>query len=358
LLLVDLPPGSSTANSAAEISQAANRAALLTRQLLAYARKQFLQPETLDLNRVVANMQGVFSLLLGKGVDTQFVPGPGSKTVLADSGQIEQVIVNLAINAREAMPNGGKLILETANVAFEDGSTERYPELKPGDYVMLSITDNGVGMSEEVKARAFEPFFTTKQIGDGTGLGLSTCYGIIKQSGGHIALFSEAGRGTTFKIYLPQSQQRAAASPGRKQASSEVPHGKETVLLVEDDPALRDMAVKMLERQGYTVWAAANGMDALGLIQQYNMDRIDLLLTDVVMPNMNGKELADKIQDLFPSIKILYTSAYTESAIVNKGVLNKGIILLQKPFTPSGLARKVRDVLDQPVPEKSASVCS
>jgi two-component system cell cycle sensor histidine kinase/response regulator CckA len=202
-------------------------------------------------------------------------------------------------------------------------------------------------MSEEVKARVFEPFFTTKGVGEGTGLGLSTCYGIVKQSGGHISVYSEVGRGATFKVYLPQVQQQTKiAMPSLD--SKELPRGTETILLVEDDPALREMAGTLLRRLGYTVWAAAHGIEALSLKQQRNIGHIDLLFTDVVMPHMSGKELADRVQSLYPHTKILFTSAYTESAIVHQGVLNKGVALLQKPFTPSALARKVREILDQP----------
>ena len=208
LLLGDLPAGSPQSKSATEIIRAAVRAAALTRQLLAYGRKQILQPESLDLNQVMASMQGIFGQLMGADVDTQLRPGPGLKMVHADAGQIEQVIMNMAMNARDAMPNGGKLTLETSNVSFEQESVGRYPELCAGDYVMLAITDTGAGMSEEVKARAFEPFFSTKEVGQGSGLGLSTCYGIVKQSGGHISVYSEQGRGATFKIYLPKHNTR------------------------------------------------------------------------------------------------------------------------------------------------------
>jgi signal transduction histidine kinase len=240
LLLGDLPAGSPMAKSATEISKAAGRAATLTRQLLAYGRKQLLQPETLDLNQVMASMEGMFHHLMGGDVDTQIVPALDLQTVKADAGQIEQVIMNMAINARDAMPNGGKLTLETANVSFDQESVGRYPELKPGDYVMLAITDTGTGMSEEVKARVFEPFFSTKDVGQGTGLGLSTCYGIIKQSGGHISVYSELARGTTFKIYLPQVEQQTKI-PIERLASPDLPRGTETILLVEDDLALREM---------------------------------------------------------------------------------------------------------------------
>jgi PAS domain S-box-containing protein len=347
LLLNDLLPGNPLCINATEISKAANRAATLTRQLLAYGRKQILQPEILDLNSVVASMEGTLRHLLGGGTDMHFAAFAGLKSVKVDAGQIEQVIMNMVLNVRDAMPNGGKLTLETANVSFDEESVGRYPELKPGDYVMLAITDTGAGMSEEVKARVFEPFFTTKGIGQGTGLGLSTCYGIIKQSGGHISVYSEAGRGATFKIYLPQVEQQTKI-PLQRLDSSALPPGTETILLVEDDAALREMAATLLKRLGYTVLSAANGIEALSLKQQRDVGHIDLLFTDVVMPHMSGKELADRVRALYPHTRILFTSAYTENAIVHQGVLDKGVALLQKPFTPSALAHKLREVLDQP----------
>jgi two-component system, cell cycle sensor histidine kinase and response regulator CckA len=275
------------------------------------------------------------------------IPAVDLHAVKVDAGQIEQVIMNLVINARDAMPNGGKLILETANVSFDVDSVGRYPELKAGDYVMLAITDTGTGMSEAVKARVFEPFFSTKGVGQGTGLGLSTCHGIVKQSGGHISVYSESGRGTTFKIYLPHVEQQAKISAKRLD-SPDLPSGTETILLVEDDPALREMAATLLRRLGYTVFTAANGVEALSLKHERNTGHVDLLFTDVVMPHMSGKELADRVRVLYPHTKILFTSAYTENAIVHQGVLDKGVALLQKPFTPSALAHKVREVLNQP----------
>jgi CheY-like chemotaxis protein len=257
--------------------------------------------------------------------------------------------MNLAMNARDAMPGGGKLTLETANVTFEPDDVGRYPELKPGGYVMLAISDTGRGMSEGIKSHAFEPFFTTKDVGQGTGLGLSTCYGIIKQSGGHISVYSEPGRGTTFKIYLPQVEPPAPAPVAPLDAPG-LPRGTETILLVEDDQALREMAATLLRRLGYTVFTAANGVEALSVKQQGNCGHVDLLFTDVVMPHMSGKELADRVRMLFPHTKILFTSAYTENAVVNQGVLNKDMALLQKPFTPSALARRLREVLDKENP--------
>jgi PAS domain S-box-containing protein len=348
LMLGDLPAESPLARNASEISEAASRAATLTRQLLAYGRKQFLQPQTLDLNSVIASMEGMFHHLMGSEVDLQVVPAPGLRAVKADAGQIEQVIMNMAINARDAMPNGGKLTLESANVSFDEESVARYPELKAGDYAMLAITDTGVGMRADVKARVFEPFFSTKEVGQGTGLGLSTCYGIIKQSGGHISVYSEPARGATFKIYLPQVGQQTNAEIGRRDPP-DLPRGTETILLVEDDPGLRDMAATLLRRLGYTVLAAADGIEALSLRQQLDLGGIDLLLTDVVMPRMGGKELSERVRELHPHTRILFTSAYTENAVIHQGLLNKGVTLLQKPFTPSALAHTLREALDQPV---------
>jgi signal transduction histidine kinase/FixJ family two-component response regulator len=346
LLLNDLPAGSPLFKNATEINRAADRAAALTRQLLAYGRKQMLQPESLDLNQVVAGMEGMFRHLMGGDVVTHVVAAPGLRAVKADAGQVEQVIMNLAMNARDAMPNGGQLTLETANISFDKESVERYPELKAGDYMMLAVTDTGAGMSEKVKARVFEPFFTTKEVGQGSGLGLSTCYGIIKQSGGHISVYSEPGRGATFKVYLPQMAPEAKIHI-QSLAAPDMPRGTETILLVEDDPALREMAATLLGRLGYKVWSAANGIEALSLKQQQGVGHIDLLFTDVVMPHMSGTELAGRMRAVYPHTRILFTSAYTENAIIHQGVLEKGVELLQKPFTPSALARKLREVLDR-----------
>ncbi len=348
LLLADLPAGSPQTPKVAGIKQAAGRAAILTRQLLAYGRKQTLQPEMLNLNTVLASMAGTLRHLVGTNIDIRSVPAAGLQTVKADAGQISQVIMNMVINAHDAMPGGGKLTLETANVTFDQTSVERYPELKAGDYVMLAISDTGTGMSAAVQARVFEPFFSTKGVGEGTGLGLSTCYGIIKQSGGHITVYSEPAVGTTFKIYLPQVA-AAQGSPLQRAAAPGLPRGTETILLVEDDPSLREMASGLLQRLGYTVLTAANGIEALALREAHHPGEIDLLFTDVVMPQMSGKELAERLRTLSPQTHILFTSAYTENAIVHQGVLNQDVVLLQKPFTPAALAQKLRDVLDQSV---------
>jgi signal transduction histidine kinase/ActR/RegA family two-component response regulator len=345
LILGDLPSGNPLAENATEIHKAAERAATLTRQLLAYGRKQMLRLEILDLNTVLTGMETMLHHLIGRNIDLRMITSAGFANVKADAGQIEQVIINIVMNAVDAMPNGGKLTLEIVNATLDSAYASRFPELKAGEYIMLAITDTGAGMNEEVRARLFEPFFTTKGVGKGTGLGLATCHGIVKQSGGQIAAYSEPGRGTTFKIYLPQVQQPKKTLPPRINAP-ELPRGVETILLVEDDPSLREMAGSMLKRLGYSVLSAANGVEALTLAHQQSTGHIDLLFTDVVMPHMSGKELSDRVHSLFPQTKILYTSAYTENAIVHQGALNHDVEFLRKPFTPSALAQKVREILN------------
>jgi two-component system cell cycle sensor histidine kinase/response regulator CckA len=346
LLLGDLPRQSPLTKNATEIHKAAMRAVTLTRQLLAYGRKQMLQPKTIDLNLVLTGMESTLQHLMGRDVDVHIALAPGLKAVKIDLGQIEQVIVNIAMNAAAVMPNGGKLTLETANVKLDQEYVNDFPDLKAGEYVMLAITDTGTGISPEAKKHIFEPFSSIKGVGQGTGLGLATCYGILKQSGAHINVYSELSRGATFKIYLPQVE-LAAKIPAPPLIAPALPRGTETILLVEDDPALREMAATLLRRLGYTVSATADGLEALNLKHQPGAGHMDLLFTDVVLPHMGGKELADRVQSLYPRTKILFTSAYTENAIVHQGVLNKGVAILQKPFTPGELARKVRDILDQ-----------
>jgi CheY-like chemotaxis protein len=346
LLLADLPPGNPLRKNATEIRQAGERAAILTRQLLAYGRKQVLQPESLLLNSVLAGMEDTLRHLLGRGVDFRLTLAAELRAVKADGSQIEQVIMNLVMNAADAMPHGGKLTLETSNVTLDEAYVGRFPEMKAGEYVLLAVTDSGTGMSDEVKAHVFEPFFTTKGVGQGTGLGLSTCYGIIKQSGGHITVYSELGHGTTFKVYLPAAELEPK-NPLPPPNPTHLPLGRETILLVEDEVSLRELATSLLSRLGYTVLAAANGIEALGLQKQHKSKPIDLLFTDVVMPQMNGKELSERLLALSPQTKVLFASAFTENAIVHQGVLNPGVAILQKPFTPSALAHKVREVLDR-----------
>jgi two-component system, cell cycle sensor histidine kinase and response regulator CckA len=346
MLVGDLPAGGPLCGNARAITKAANRAATLTRQLLAYGRKQMMRPEILDLNAVLSGMKGMIGHLLGDYSEVRMELSSELKSVQADAGQIEQVIVNLVMNAAEAMSNGGKLTIETRNVTLDQDYVSHFPDLKMGDYAMVAVSDTGAGMSDEVKARLFEPFFTTKDVGQGTGLGLATCYGILKQSGGHINAYSEPGRGATFKVYLPQVPQPLEATE-RRLESPDMPRGIETVLLVEDDGALREMATTLLGRLGYTVLTACNGVEAMRLTQRKGRGHIDLLFTDLVMPHMSGKELADRIRALYPQTRILFTSAYTGSALVHEGVLAEGVTLLQKPFTPTALARAIRAVLDE-----------
>jgi PAS domain S-box-containing protein len=340
-----LSDNASLSRDARDIRAAAERAAGLTRQLLAYGRKQILQPEILDLNQVLLQMRATLQHLLGENVSVRITSLTQVKTVKINPGQIEQVIINLAMNAADAMPNGGSFTLETANVTLDEEYVHPIPGLKSGDYVMLAVSDTGTGMTDDVKARAFEPFFTTKPVGQGTGLGLSTCYGIIKQSNGHINLYSEHARGTTFRIYLPQFETRAEL-PRVPNRARDLPGGNETILVAEDDPDFLEMTASLLRRLGYTVHTAFNGVEALNLKSQRDIGRIDLLLTDLIMPHMSGRELADRVRAVYPGTRILFTSAYTENAAVQQGILDGGIKLLQKPFTPSSLARKVREALD------------
>ena len=328
-----------------EIAAAAERAASLTRQLLAFSRKQTLQPRVLDLNAAVTNMDKMLRRLLGEDIELVTKPTPGLGSVKADPGQLEQVILNLAVNARDAMPSGGRLIVETANATLDGQSIHQHEDVKPGDYVMLAVTDTGSGMTDEVKARLFEPFFTTKPQGKGTGLGLATCYGVVKQSGGHITVYSEVGRGTTFKVYLPRIFEQADVTPTAPSAAT-ARGGNETILLVEDDPAVRGLNARLLRAKGYTVIEANNGQEALRVVSQQKNNDIALLLTDVVMPEMGGKELAQRFHATQPDTKVLFCSGYTQEAIDRNGELEPGTAFLQKPFTPLVLANKIREVLE------------
>lgn len=357
LLASDLPAGSPLVFHATEIGKAAERAATLTRQLLAFGRRQTLRPEVLDLNAVLAGMEDAVRLVMGRSVDVRLVPAPGLKPVLADASQLEQVIINMVMNAADAMPKGGTLTLETANVTVDHEHEEGMPELKAGEHVMLAITDTGTGMSDDVRERVFEPFFSTKPVGHGTGLGLSTCYGIIHQSGGHISVSTGLGKGSTFKIYLPQHAPQAAVRADRRD-SSDVPGGTESVLLVESDSTLREMATAMLGRLGYTILAAADASDALTLIHKGDIGHIDVVFTDVDMPQMSGAELFERVRASSPYARVLFASAYAENTMVDRGVLKNGASFLHRPFTPSALARKIREALDQsrtPTPGTAAA---
>jgi PAS domain S-box-containing protein len=337
---------------AQEIARAAERASSLTRQLLAFSRKQMLAPRIVNLNDVATENIKMLTRMIGEDIDLVMVPSPNLWPVRADAGQIEQVIMNLAVNARDAMPSGGKLTIETSNVALDEDYARFHAPLRPGDYVMIAISDTGAGMDSDTQSHIFEPFFTTKGT-KGTGLGLSTVYGIIKQSGGYIWVYSEVGRGTTFKIYLPRiasTGETAAqvAAPGFSNndvRNNNVEPGTETILLVEDEANLRYLARQYLEKQGYKVIEAADGAVAMQIAVAHEKV-IHLLLTDVIMPGMNGRELAQRISEIRPNVKILYMSGYTENVIGHNGMLDAGVRLLQKPFNLRDLKSKVREVLD------------
>jgi PAS domain S-box-containing protein len=355
-LLDRLGPDPALRSPAQEIASAAVRATTLTRQLLAFSRKQMLAPKILDLNGVVTENFKMLTRMIGEDVDLVMVPAVDLGSVRADAGQIEQVIMNLAVNARDAMPSGGKLTIETSNVSLDDEYARFHAPLKPGNYVMLAISDTGAGMDSETQSHIFEPFFTTKGT-KGTGLGLSTVYGIVKQSGGYIWVYSEPGKGTTFKIYLPRvaeaAETPALVAPHTGAAAMEP--GTETILLVEDEANLRYLARQYLEKQGYRVIEAADGAVAVQIAVAHE-GMIHLLLTDVIMPGMNGRELAQRISEIRPNVKILYMSGYTENVIGRNGTLDAGVRLLQKPFTLRDLKSKVREVLDTIPPEVAMSV--
>lgn len=344
LLLEDLAPNDPRRLDIDEIRAAARRAASLTQQLLAFSRKQVLQPRVLSLNEVVTNAEKLLRRLIGEDIALQTRLDPAIGAIMADPAQLEQVIVNLAVNARDAMPNGGRLVLGTANVTFDAAGAAGDAVVPAGAYVQLTVSDTGMGMDDETKARLFEPFYTTKGPGKGTGLGLSTVYGIVKQSGGFIWVNSEPARGTTFDMCLPRVD-AAVEELTTTARAQDVPRGTETILLVEDEPALRTVARRALERQGYVVLEAADADTALGLASRHH-GPLDLLVTDVVMPGGSGPELATRLVAARPHVKVLYMSGYTDEAIVHHGVLEAGVAYLGKPFSPDDLGRRVRAELD------------
>ena len=342
LALKDLGEGDPQRPRVEQILDAANRGASLTRQLLAFGRKQVLQPKVFDLNAVVLDTERMLRRLIEESIQLTTVTASTLGRVKADRGQIEQVMMNLAVNARDAMPRGGKLIIETADVELDEPYARSHPGVEPGRYVLLAVSDSGHGMDAETAARIFEPFFTTKETGKGTGLGLATVYGIVKQSGGHISVYSEVGHGTTFKVYLPLSEDDVAAAAAAPAAAAA--GGSEAILLLEDEPALRELVREVLEGAGYTVVTGPTPQEAL----QAALDArsaVDLVLTDVVMPNLSGKEAAARVRRVHPDAPVLYMSGYTDEALGHHGVLEATEHFLEKPFTTDVLLHKVRQVL-------------
>ncbi|HYG98597.1 MAG TPA: PAS domain S-box protein [Terriglobales bacterium] len=344
VLQSSLPDDDGLRGSAQQVMHAAEKASALTRQLLAFSRRQVLQPEIVDLNDIVNSMQKMLPRLIGEDIDVLTIPASSLAKIKADPSQVEQVIMNLVVNARDAMPNGGKLTVETSDMHFSEADAAHHG-IKPGDYVLLAVSDTGIGMDPETRAHIFEPFFTTKEAGHGTGLGLATVYGIVSQSNGHIWVYSEPGKGTTFKIYF-----RATTEQGQQTSQiSQRPHlavtGSETVLLVEDEPNLRNLIEQVLKKQGYRVLVAGTGREGLNVAADHD-DVIDVLLTDVVMPQMGGQQLADQLRPKHPDMRVIFMSGYTNNALTHSGSVDLGTAFLQKPFTPDVLLRKVREVLD------------
>ncbi len=344
LLLARLVPGDPLRAEIEMIKKAGDRAASLTRQLLAFGRRQVLAPKVLDLNTVVSDMGQMLRGLIGEDIDLVTALRPGLGRVKADPGQIEQVILNLAANARDAMPGGGKLTIETGNVDLDEVCARQCPDARPGPYVALVISDTGCGMNAETRAHLFEPFFTTKRQGQGTGLGLATVYGIVTQSGGCVSVSSEPGRGSTFRVYLPRVEEAVeAGQPDRCLVG--LPQDTEVVLLVDDEEMVRSLVRAILQKDGYTVLEAASGAEALQVSERHE-GPIHLMVTDVMMPQMNGRELAERLTPLRPSMKVLYMSGYTEDEVIRQGVLETDMAFLQKPFAPNDLVHKVHEMLD------------
>jgi PAS domain S-box-containing protein len=343
-LVEDLAPGDPRRDDAIEIKTVAERAAALTKQLLAFSRKQMLEPTVVDLNTTVAGIEKMLRRVIGEDIVMQVLPGKDLGSVRVDVGQLEQVIMNLAVNARDAMPRGGTITIETENVELDEAYASSHASVPPGRYVLLSVSDTGIGMDAAVQARIFEPFFTTKEVGRGTGLGLSTCYGIVKQSGGSIWVYSEPGHGTVFKVYLPRIDDRVDAGA---RAEKREHKGSETVLLIEDDSHVRGAVRRMLEARGYQLLIARDGVEARALVERHN-GPIDLVLTDVVMPGGSGPSIVREMAKTSKRMRALFMSGYTDHAMLRNGALEEGMAFIQKPFSPQALAQKIREVLEVP----------
>ena len=351
-ILLDDAPNDAQSDMLREIKKAGERAAALTRQLLAFSRNQVLEPKVLDFNSVVIESEKMLARLVGEDIDLATVLHPNLGRIETDPSQLEQVLMNLVINARDAMPQGGKLTIETANAVLDRAYCQLHKEVQPGNYVMLAVHDSGCGMDEHTKVHLFEPFFTTKELGKGTGLGLAMIHGFINQSGGHISVESQLGLGSTIKVYLPEVQKALRSSGKLPLGIDGIPHGNETVLLVEDDDAVRIFASQVLQACGYTVLKAAGGQEAIQLIKTHS-GQVQILVSDVVMPGLCGREVAEQVRALEPAIKVLFLSGYTDDAVIRHGIRASEVAFLQKPFTPSELAVKVRKVLDRQDPLKS-----
>jgi CheY-like chemotaxis protein len=330
---------------AEEILKAADRAGALTNQLLAFSRRQIMQPRVINLNVVIGQTENMLRRLIGEDIELVMSLGTDTGNIKADPNHIEQAIVNLAVNSRDAMPLGGQITIETGNVQIDETYVKTHMGVTPGEYVMIAVSDTGHGMDSATRQNIFEPFFTTKQRGKGTGLGLATVYGVVKQSGGDIWVYSEPGKGTTFKLYFPRVAE--AVSPGVTEDLEQLRReAGETVMLVEDETQVRDLEARILTQLGYTVLAAANGEEAMDVSRAYTGE-ISLLVTDVVMPNMSGKQVADALLSSRPGLRVLYLSGYTENTVVNHGVLDSNVDFLSRPFSREALARKIREILSR-----------
>jgi two-component system, cell cycle sensor histidine kinase and response regulator CckA len=350
-----LGPNHPEFKSLAAMLHAAEQGAGLTRQLLVFCRREPVQSAILDLNEVLEKMDGILRQLINEGIELTVTRGRQVSRIKADPSHVKQVLMNLVANARDAMPSGGQLSITTSDVTLDESYTVDHPGVVSGDYVMLSITDTGFGFSNETKARVFEPFFTTKPKGQGTGLGLATCHTIVRQSGGHIDLASEVGKGTTFKIYFPRVTQFSYSTTPPFQGGP-LPRGTEKLLVVEDNPEVRFLVSTVLRRQGYEVLAAANGKDGLRTVLENKGQAIGLVITDVVMPQMGGKEMSGRLRTTAPGLKVLFTSGYTDDTIAHYGVLDPDIAFLSKPYSVAILSRKVRELLDARVAAEEPSI--